>query len=392
MTGEERPVYLDHHSTTPVDPGVLDAMLPFFTRAFGNASSRDHRLGHEATVAVDRAREQLALLLGCSADDIVFTSGATESNNLALLGAAEQYRERGRHIISVQTEHPSVLDPLRHLEDSGFEITFLGVDNEGRVDPHRVAAALRPDTILVSVMAANNEIGTLAPLSVIAGATREAGVLFHTDATQAVGHIPISIEGLGLDLVSLSAHKFYGPKGVGALYVRSRNPRVKLQARQFGGGQESGWRSGTLNVPGIVGLGAAAEIAAKRLEAEGERLRSLRDRLLDRLRSDFDDLRLHGHPRERLPHNLAFGIPGVKAKSLVVNLPDLAFSTGAACASAKAQPSHVLSAIGLTPEQVREGVRIGLGRTTTEEDVDYAATRLIAAARKLRRLRGSAVT
>lgn len=362
-------------------------MLPFFSDRYGNAASRDHVAGHSANSAVSDARADVARLVGCSADDLIFTSGATESNNLAILGVAERYAHKGKHIVSVATEHPSVLDPLAYLQRShGYHITLLPVDSVGLVDIAQLEAVLRPDTILVTVMAANNEIGTLAPLGLIGEVTRRAGVLFHTDATQAAGHVSIDVESMHIDLLSLSAHKFYGPKGVGALYARPREPRVELGARQFGGGHERGWRSGTLNVPGIVGLGAAARVSLSDMAADAKRLSALRETLWVTLKASIADLRLHGHATQRLPHNLAFAIPGVRAKSLVVNLPDLAFSTGSACASVKSEPSHVLRAIGLTEAETREGVRMGLGRSTTLEHVEYVARRFVEVAHKLRRL------
>jgi cysteine desulfurase len=371
------PIYLDHHATTPVDRRVLEAMLPHFTETFGNASSRDHVFGHQAAEAVETARGQVAALLNARPSDVVFTSGATESDNLALLGVAEHSTERGDHVITVATEHKAVLDTARWLETLGKRVTYLPVDQYGLVDPDDVRRAITDRTVLISVMAANNEIGTLAPLEEIGRIAREKGVLFHTDAAQAAGHVPLDVDRLCIDLMSLSGHKIYGPKGVGALFVRSRHPRVQLSPLIRGGGHERGLRSGTLNVPGIVGMGKAAEIARDEMAASAKRLASLTDRIYDQLRTALGGIERNGHPERRLPHNLNVYIAGIESKTLIVNLPDLAFSTGAACTSSTVEPSHVILALGYGVERAHQSIRLGLGRLTTDEEVDYVIDRLI---------------
>jgi cysteine desulfurase len=378
------PIYLDHHATTPVDPAVLEAMLPYFTQEFGNASSVDHVFGRRAETAVEQARHSVAELIGARESEIVFTSGATEADNLALLGVAESLQDRGDHIITAVTEHSAVLDALRWLEQQGKRVTYLPVDRYGLVEPDAVRRAITDRTILISIMAANNEIGTIAPIAAIGSVAREHGVLFHTDATQAVGHIPIDVEAMHIDLLSLSAHKFYGPKGVGALYVRRRNPRVKLAPIIRGGGHERGLRSGTLNVPGIVGLGKAGELSRRTMTKEAERVKALGLMLYRGLATSLDDVELNGHPDQRLPHSLNIFIPGVEAKSLILQVPEVAFSTGAACSTARVEPSHVLQALQLGPDRPYSSIRLGLGRSTTEREVRYVVERLGAAARLCR--------
>ena len=367
----ERPVYLDYHATTPVDPEVLREMLPWFTERFGNAASRQYRLGWEAQEAVERARSSVAALIGADAREIVFTSGATEANNLALKGLAEAYRTRGNHFVTATTEHKSVLDTCKRLERRACDVTWVGVDAKGRIDLDRLRAAVRPTTIAISVMTANNEIGVVAPLAEIAAIAHEKGALLHTDAVQAVGKMPFNAQALGVDLASLTAHKFYGPKGIGALFVRRRNPRVSLVPLVEGGGHEQGMRSGTLNVPGIVGFGAAAAIARREMESESARLRTLRDRLLDGLRARVPDVIVNGSLANRLPGNLNVSFPGIDGEALLISLcDDVAISSGAACTAA--DPSHVLKALGHPTDLALASLRFGLGRWTTEDEVAFA--------------------
>jgi cysteine desulfurase len=370
-------LYLDHHATTPVDARVLEAMLPYFGEDFGNAASATHVYGWRAEGAVEDARERIAACLGAEPREIVFTSGATESNNLAILGAAEASGEQRRHLITVASEHPAVLDPCRHLADRGFEVTVLPVDAEGLLDPGELDRVLRRDTLLVSVMAANNEIGVLQPIEEVGRLCRERGALFHTDAAQAVGRIPLDVDAIPLDLLSLSGHKIYGPKGVGALFVRSRPPRARLVARQHGGGHERGLRSGTLPVPLIVGMALALEICLEEQASEAQRLSALRERLWKALARSLPGTRLNGHQARRLPGNLNVSFEGVDGERLLLALPDIAVSSGSACASVGTNPSHVLSAIGLSPRLARASLRFGLGRSTTEEQVDRAAARVV---------------
>jgi cysteine desulfurase len=379
-----KPVYLDHHATTPVDPRVLQAMLPYFSEKFGNPASRNHAFGWEAEQAVEHARSRIAALIGASPREMIFTSGATESVNLALKGVAEAYQGRGDHIVTVVTEHRAVLDTCRRLEARGLRVTYLPVDREGLVNPDEVRRAITERTILVSVMFANNEIGVIQPIREISRVVRERGVLFHSDATQAVGKIPVHVEEDGIDLLSFSAHKLYGPKGVGALYVRSRNPRVELVPQIDGGGHERGLRSGTLNVPAIVGFGEACAICQREMEGEGQRLAALRDRLMNRLLAELDEVVIHGSLKHRLPNNLNLSFLGVEATTLMMNVKELAVSSGSACSSATPEPSHVLRALGLPADLARGAIRIGLGRFNTEEEIEYAAGRLIEAVRKLR--------
>ena len=369
------PVYLDNHATTPVDPRVLDAMLPYFGPKFGNAASRTHPFGWEAEKAVDHARRKIAELAGAQPREIVFTSGATESNNLALKGAADANASRGRHIVTMLIEHRSVLDPLRTLERLGYEVTYLSPRPDGLLDLDQFRTALRPDTLLASIMYANNEIGVIQPISEIGAICREQGIIFHCDAVQAFGKIPVHVDRDNIDLMSVSAHKIYGSKGAGALYVRRRNPRVELTPMLDGGGHEQGLRSGTLNVPGIVGFGKASSLCAEEMDTEAARLRNLRDLLKDRLTSQIEGLRINGSMTHRLPGNLNVAIPGVNSEALVTSLPDVALSTGSACSSASVEPSHVLKA--LAPGLEHSSLRIGLGRFTTQEEIEYAATRII---------------
>jgi len=379
-----RPVYMDHHATTPVDPRVLEAMLPYFSQVFGNAASVDHEYGAEAAHAVENARQQVAQLINARSDEIIFTSGATEADNLAILGVAEQHADRGNHIITCVTEHKAVLDPCRYLERKGWQVTYLPVDQYGLVDPDNVRRAITSQTVLISIMTANNEIGTLAPVAEIGRIAREHEVLFHTDAAQAVGHVPVDVEAMSVDLLSMSAHKTYGPKGIGALYVRRRHPHVRLAPQMHGGGHERGMRSGTLNVPGIVGLGKALEIAGQEMEAEGQRLRGLRDRLWAGIQAKLDNVQLNGHPTQRLPHNLNIAIPGVESRALLVQLKgDVALSAGSACTTAKVEPSHVILALGYGEERAYCSVRLGLGRENAETDVDFVMEKLAASMRRL---------
>lgn len=371
-----RPIYMDHHATTPVDPRVLKQMLPYFNQRFGNASSIDHEYGAEAARVVQNARQQVANIINAQPDEIIFTSGATEANNLSILGVAEQYGGRGNHIITCVTEHKAVIDPCRYLERRGWQVTYLPVDGQGLIDPENVRRAITPQTVLISIMAANNEIGVLAPLAEIGRIAHEHEVLFHTDATQAVGHIPVNIEAMHIDLLSMSAHKLYGPQGVGALYVRKRHPRVRLAPQVHGGGHERGMRSGTMNVPGIVGLGYAVEIAGSCIESEGKRLSELRDMLWKKLREEVD-IQLNGHPTKRLSHNLNVAMPGVESRALLVQLKsDVALSTGSACTSAKVEPSHVLLALGYDEERAHCSLRFGLGRQNTTADIEFVVERI----------------
>lgn len=389
MSGDapRKPLYLDHHATTPVDPRVMEVMGPLFSDDFGNASSRTHAYGWRAEAALDLAREDLARALGAADPrEIVFTSGATESDNLALQGVVGAGRG-GAHVVTTAIEHPAVLDTCRALVGRGAEVDLVPVDAAGLVDPQAVADAIRDDTVLVSVMAANSEIGVLQDLEAIGRVCAERGVPLHSDAAQAVGKIPLDVEAQGIDLLSFSAHKLYGPKGVGALYVRRRRRdggRLRLAPLLHGGGHERGLRPGTVPVPLVAGFAKAVSLCLEEREAEAKRLAELRDRLLERLREDPGGVVLHGHPTRRLPANLNVAFDGVEADALLPALPELALSTGSACSSAKPEPSHVLRALGLPPEQVRGALRIGLGRGTTEADVDFAAERLAAAVRELR--------
>lgn len=377
-------IYLDNQATTPLDPRVRAAMAPYEEARFGNAASRQHAVGWEAAAAVKQARAAVAALIKASPGEIVFTSGATESNNLALKGVAEAYAARGRHLVTCATEHPSVLDPLQALARRGWEVTVLGVDGEGRLDLEALRAALRPDTVLVSLMAANNEIGLLHPIAQIGALTRARGVLLHVDAAQAAGKIPLDVEAMGIDLLSLSAHKLYGPKGVGALYLRRREPRVRVEPQLHGGGHEKGLRSGTLNVPGIVGFGAAATIAAAELASEATRLAALRDALLAGLRERIEGIQLNGAREPRLAGNLNLSVAGVDADGLLMRLRGVALSSASACSTATESPSHVLAAMGLDPARVSGALRFSLGRFTTGEEIAATIAAVTAAVRELR--------
>ena len=384
-------VYLDYHATTPVDPRVLQAMLPYFSEEFGNPASKQHRWGWRANDAVERGRAQVAELIGATAGEIIFTSGATESNNLAIKGSACALRDRGNHLVTVSTEHKSVLDSFKRLAQEGWSVTFLGVGADGLLDLNQVADAVTDKTVLVSVMAANNEIGVLQPLAEIAKIAHARGALLHTDAAQGAGKIPIDVNRMGIDLLSLTGHKYYGPKGCGALFIRRQKPRLKLECQIDGGGHENGMRSGTLNVPGIVGLGAAAAICAADMPEESVRLASLRDRLLDGLRRGLADVRVNGSLERRLPHNLHVSFDGVEGEALLLALGDLAVSTGSACSSGSQAPSHVLHAIGAVGERAGASIRFGLGRTTSNADVDFAIERVTAVVKSLRSKRQAAV-
>lgn len=379
-----RPIYLDHQATTPVDPRVLEAMLPYFTEQFGNAASRQHVFGWTADDAVETARHHVARLIGARAKEIVFTSGATEANTLALRGAVAARRDRGAHVVTLATEHKAVLDTCARLGRDGVDVTVLPVEADGRIDVARVASALRDDTVLASVMTANNEIGVLQPIAELARLCRARGVWLHTDAVQAVGHVPFDVEALGVDLASMSAHKMYGPKGVGALFVR-RSPKVVLEPQTVGGGQEQGLRAGTLNVPAIVGFGAAAAIAREGLAAEQARVGALRDRLLAGLTRELEGVVVSGSITERLPHNLHVRFAGVDGEALMTSLADdVAVSSGAACASGSREPSHVMTALGLDVVDRWGAVRFGLGRGTSAEEIDRAVACVVERVTRLR--------
>jgi cysteine desulfurase len=383
----DTPIYLDNHATTPVDGRVLEAMLPYFTEKFGNSASKNHTFGWEAEAAVDTAREQIVRLIGAkSPREIVFTSGATESDNLAIKGVAQSQRERGNHIVTCVTEHKAVIDSCKALEKQGFQVSYLPVKPDGTIDLTKLTEALTNQTVLISIMAANNEIGTLQPVKEIGRLAKQRGIIFHSDATQAVGKIPLNVEDLGIDLLSLTAHKMYGPKGVGALYVCASKPRVKLTPIIDGGGHERGMRSGTLNVPGIVGLGKACEIAQKEMGEEGERLIALRERLSNAIRSGLEEVYLNGHAVERLPGNLNMSFAYVDGESLMMGLKEIAVSSGSACTSASLEPSYVLKAIGVEDALAHASIRFGLGRFNTVEEVDYTAARVVEEVRRLREL------
>ena len=377
------PIYLDYHATTPVDRRVLEAMLSYFTEEYGNAASKSHSFGWHAEEAVEAARAQVASLVGATAKEVVWTSGATESDNLAIKGAAQFYREKGKHLVTVKTEHKAVLDSMHALERQGFEVTFLDVEKDGRLDPARLRAALRKDTILVSVMHANNETGVVQPIEELGKITREAGVVFHCDAVQSAGKIPFDVDAANVDLASISAHKMYGPKGVGALYVR-RKPRVRLVAQMDGGGHERGFRSGTLNGPGIVGFGKAAELALAERDAEAVRVLALRERLRRGLASQLDLVTLNGSLEHRVPGNLNLSFAYVEGEALMMAIKDVAVSSGSACTSASLEPSYVLRAMGVSEDLAHSSIRFGLGRFTTEEEIDYVTRLVVDKVRKLR--------
>lgn len=385
-------IYLDHNATTPVDTRVLEAMLPFFTEVYGNAASIDHEAGHEAKRAVDNAREQCAQLINAAdPKEVVFTSGATESDNIALFGVAEKYADKGDHLITCVTEHKAILDCCKRLEQMGKRITYLPVDQYGIVDLAALQAAITPQTILVSIMFANNEIGTIAPIREIGAIAHEHGILFHTDAAQAVGHVPVDVESMNIDLLSFSAHKIYGPKGIGGLYVRRRNPRVKVGPVIYGGGHELGIRSGTLNVPGIVGMGKALEIARAQMKKEGDKYRQWTQIMFQQLQDKLGDVELNGHPTQRLPHNLNVSIKGVESRSLIVQLKNIAISTGSACTSAHVEPSHVILSLEYGEHRAHSAIRIGLGRGNTEKQILDATEQISKAVQRVRSLQGTAI-
>jgi cysteine desulfurase len=380
------PIYMDNHATTPVDPRVLEAMLPYFNDKFGNAASRNHEFGWVAEEAVENARGQIARLINATPKEIIFTSGATESTNLAIKGVAEMYREKGNHIITQVTEHKATLDTCKRLEKYGYEVTYLPVEKDGRINLDDLRRAITPKTILISIMYANNEIGVLQPIEEIGKIAKEKGVFFHVDAVQAVGKVPVDVQKEGIDLMSISGHKIYGPKGVGALYVRRKNPRVQLAAIIDGGGHERGMRSGTLNVPGIVGLGKACEICQKEMATEGERMRGLRERLKDAIFSQLDEVFINGSMVHRLPNNINISFAYVEGESLLMGINDVAVSSGSACTSATLEPSYVLKALGVGEDLAHTSIRFGLGRFNTEEEVDYVANRVIDTVKRLREL------
>lgn len=380
------PIYMDNHATTPVDPRVFEAMRPYLTNVFGNSASRNHSFGWEAEEAVEKARKQVASLIGATAKEIVFTSGATESDNLALKGVAEMYAEKGNHIITAATEHKAILDTCKRLEKHGTRVTYLPVQQNGLVDLDQLRAAITDKTILISIMHANNEIGVLQPIREIGKIAKERGILLHTDGTQAAGKIPVSVMEDNIDLMSISAHKMYGPKGVGALYVRRRNPRVQLTAQMDGGGHERGMRSGTLNVPGIVGLGEACALAQAEMPVESKRMAFLRDKLKERLLNSLDEVYINGTLEHRLPNNLNISFAYVEGESLLMGINEIAVSSGSACTSATLEPSYVLKALGAGDDLAHSSIRFGLGRFNTEEEVDYVAGKVIEVVKKLREL------
>jgi cysteine desulfurase len=378
------PIYLDNNSTTPLDPRVLEAMMPFLTEKFGNAASRSHAYGWETEEAVENARASIAKLIGANPKEVVFTSGATESINIALKGAAEMYAEKGNHIITAATEHKATLDSAKYLEKQGCTVTYLPVDKFGAVTAEQVKAAITDKTILISLMHANNEVGTIHPIEEIGKVAKAAGVLFHVDAAQTAGKIAIDVEKMGIDILSISAHKMYGPKGVGGLYVRRTNPRVRLSPVVHGGGHERGFRSGTLNVPGIVGFGAAAEICLNEMETEAARVSALRDRLKHNLFSQLDEIFLNGDPLKRLPNNLNISFAFVEGEAMMMGLNEVAVSSGSACTSASLEPSYVLKAMGIGEELAHTSIRFGLGRFTTQEEIDFVTEKVVGVVKKLR--------
>jgi cysteine desulfurase len=380
------PIYFDNHATTPTDPRVVDAMLPYFTTKFGNAASRNHSFGWEAEKAVDNARKQIADTIGATSKEIIFTSGATESDNLAIKGVAEMYAEKGNHIITAATEHKAVLDTCKKLEKHGYRVTYLPVKADGLVDLDMLRESITDKTILITLMYANNEIGVIQPVKEIGKIAHEKGVLFHTDGVQAVGKVPVDVIKDNVDLMSMSAHKIYGPKGVGALYVRRKSPRVQITAQMDGGGHERGMRSGTLNVPGIVGMGEACAICHREMPEESNRLSHLRDKLRNTFETELDEVFINGSMEHRLPHNLNMSFAYVEGESLLMGINDVAVSSGSACTSATLEPSYVLKALGVGDDLAHTSIRFGLGRFNTEEEVDYVAGRVIEVVRKLREL------
>ena len=380
------PIYMDNHATTRTDPRVVEAMLPYFTENFGNAASRNHEFGWVAEQAVEEGRERIAKLVGATAKEIIFTSGATESDNLAIKGVAEMYKQKGNHIITQATEHKAVLDTCKRLEKYGFRVTYLPVQKDGRIDLDDLKRAIDDKTILVTIMAANNEIGVLQPIREIGALCHERGVLFHTDAVQAIGKVPFNVIQDNVDIASITAHKLYGPKGVGALYVRRKNPRVQLVAQIDGGGHERGMRSGTLNVPGIVGLGKACALASEGMAEEAKRLAGLRDRLKDKIMGQLDEVYINGSVEHRLPGNLNISFAYVEGESLLMGINDIAVSSGSACTSATLEPSYVLKALGVGEDLAHTSIRFGLGRFNTEEEVDYVVNKMVQVVTKLREL------
>src|ERR1700677_3337267 len=380
------PIYMDNHATTPVDPRVVDAMLPYFTEKFGNAASRNHSFGWAGEEAIETARQQIASLIGATPKEIIFTSGATESDNLMIKGVAEMYREKGNHIITQAIEHKAVLDTCKRLEKYGYEVTYLPVRKDGRVDPEDVRKAITPKTILITIMYANNEIGVINPIQEIGKIAKEHGIIFAVDGVQAVGKIPVDVQKDNIDLLAISGHKIYGPKGVGALYVRRRNPRVQLSAMVGGGGHERGMRSGTLNVPGIVGLGKACEIAQQEMPQEAERMLALRTRLQESIMSRLDETFINGSMEDRVPHNNNLRFAYVEGESLLMGINDIAVSSGSACTSATLEPSYVLKALGVGEDLAHTSIRFGLGRFNTPEEVDYVIEKMTQVVTKLREL------
>jgi cysteine desulfurase len=380
----QRPVYLDNHATTRVDPRVVEVMLPYFSQLYGNAASASHRFGWDASEAVERARDQVARSIGAEAREIVFTSGATESNNLAIKGIALASRQRGNHLVTAASEHRAVLDPFKRMVREGWDTTIVGCDEFGRVSVEAVASAISGRTVLVSVMAANNEVGTLNPIAEIGGLCKKRGIVFHTDAAQAIGKVPIDVQSCAIDLLSLSAHKFYGPKGVGALFVRRGDPHLRMSPLLEGGGHERGLRSGTLPVPLVVGLGAAAEISVQERTDEGRRLLQLREKLHRGIERRVPSIRLNGPSQDRLPGSLNLSFPGVEGEALMMAMRDVAVSSGSACSSANPEPSHVLLAMGIPEDMARASIRFGLGRFTTEDEIDYAVDVVSSTVERLR--------
>src|SRR3982075_2198810 len=378
------PIYMDNHATTPVDPRVVDAMLPYFNEKFGNAASRNHSFGWTGEEAVENARAQVASLIGATPKEIIFTSGATESDNLMIKGVAEMYREKGNHIITQSIEHKAVLDTCKRLEKEGFEVTYLPVQRDGRVNIDELKSAIRPSTILITIMYANNEVGVINPIAEIGKIAKERGIFFAVDGVQAVGKIPVDVQKDNIDLLAISGHKIYGPKGVGALYVRRRNPRVQLSAIIDGGGHERGMRSGTLNVTGIIGLGKACELAHQEMAEESKKMRALRDRLRAGLEAKLDEVYINGSMEYRLPNNLNMSFAYVEGESLLMGINDVAVSSGSACTSATLEPSYVLKALGAGDDLAHSSIRFGLGRWTTEEEVDYVTDKLTSVVTRLR--------
>jgi len=380
------PIYMDNNATTPVDPRVLEAMLPYFQGKFGNAASRNHSFGWEAEEGVENAREQIAQCLNASPKEVIWTSGATESNNIAIKGVAQMYKDKGNHIITQVIEHKAVIDPCKYLEQNGFDVTFLPVDKQGMIHPEQVREAMTDRTILVSIMHGNNEVGTINPIREIGKLCKEKDVLFHTDACQTFAKLPIDVEEMGIDLLSASGHKIYGPKGVGCLYVRRKRPRVRCEPIIHGGGHERGMRSGTLNVPGIVGMGKAAEICREHQTEEIKHITALRDRLKKALFDRLGDIFLNGHPTQRIPNNLNISFLYVEGESMMMGIHDVAVSSGSACTSASLEPSYVLKALGLGDDLAHSSLRFSLGRFNTIEEVDYVAERVCATVEKLREM------